>query len=115
MRQWLYQCCNEFGWFQTSGAKHQPFGTKLPLDFYINICRDAFNTTVTSFSIKNKTQETNKIFGGLKTSDYSIYFTHGQLDPWRVVGLQDIEKSTVIPKYAHCKDFGSISTKDSMK
>lgn len=41
-----------------------------------------------------------------------MYFTHGQLDPWSAMGLQE-GKATILPEYAHCMDFGSISSADS--
>ncbi|XP_018318425.1 putative serine protease K12H4.7 [Agrilus planipennis] len=41
-RQWLYQICTEFGWFQTSTSNKQPFGNTFPLDFYIQLCKDLF-------------------------------------------------------------------------
>lgn len=42
-RQWLYQMCNEFGWFPTSNSPNQPFGTKFPLELNIQMCMDIFN------------------------------------------------------------------------
>lgn len=113
MRQWFYQSCNEFGWFQTSGSKHQPLGTKFNTNFYTNICRDAFGKEYTDSAIENKIQDTNSFFKGLDPGVDNVYFTHGQLDPWRNAGLQAIGGSTIIPNYGHCKDFGSINARDS--
>jgi len=30
-RQWMYQTCTEFGYYQTSDDDHQPFGPHFPL------------------------------------------------------------------------------------
>lgn len=46
-----------------------------------------------------------------------VYYTQGQLDPWKMVGLQESPNEdmpvTVIPFETHCKDLGSISITDS--
>lgn len=112
-RQWYYQSCNEFGWYQTSGSKRQPFGTKFPLDLFTNICRDAYDINFTNLAIQNKIEETNRFFGALNPGTENVYFTQGQLDPWRCVGLQEEGKATIIPEYGHSMDLRSISEEDS--
>lgn len=42
VRQWFWQTCNEFGWYQTSSGQEHVFGTKFPVDWYIQLCRDLF-------------------------------------------------------------------------
>ena len=45
-RPWTYQTCNEFGYFQTTNSRNQPFFHWTPwlnLTFYMDICREAFN------------------------------------------------------------------------
>lgn len=37
-RQWTYQTCAEFGFYQTTDGEKQPFGSYLPLDFSIQQC-----------------------------------------------------------------------------
>lgn len=41
-RQWTYQTCTEFGFFQTSTAKPQLFSETFPVDFFVNQCSDIF-------------------------------------------------------------------------
>ena len=41
-RQWTYQTCTEFGFFQTSDHKPRIFGDEFPLDFYTQQCEDIF-------------------------------------------------------------------------
>lgn len=43
MRQWSFQTCSEFGWFQTSTSKNQIFGSLYPLDYFIQICKDLYD------------------------------------------------------------------------
>ncbi|XP_075144690.1 putative serine protease F56F10.1 [Haematobia irritans] len=112
-RQWFYQTCNEYGWYQSSGSKNQPFGSKFPAKLYTQLCYDEFGDKFTEDFIDNQIKSTNEFFGALDPKVENVYMTHGQLDPWRAMGLQEKGKSTIIPLRAHCKDFGSISDKDT--
>ncbi|XP_030556353.1 putative serine protease K12H4.7 [Drosophila novamexicana] len=113
MRQWIYQTCNEYGWYQTSGSAAQPFGTKFPVTFYTTMCADLYGAQFTNSFIESRVAETNENFGGLTPNVQNVYLTHGHLDPWRAMGIQDEAQATIIPEHAHCKDFGSISADDT--
>ena len=43
-RQWYYQTCNEFGWYQTSNQPGEEFGGDniAPLELSENYCQDAY-------------------------------------------------------------------------
>lgn len=42
-RQWWYQVCSEFGYFQTTDSnRSQIFGNEFSLEFYIKQCIDVF-------------------------------------------------------------------------
>lgn len=41
-RQWTYQTCTEFGFYQTSSQSHHVFGNKFPVNFFIDMCADIF-------------------------------------------------------------------------
>lgn len=43
MRQWTYQTCSEFAWFQTSSSTDQIFGTLYPLEYFVKICQDLYD------------------------------------------------------------------------
>ncbi|XP_046804332.1 putative serine protease K12H4.7 isoform X2 [Lucilia cuprina] len=113
IRQWFYQTCNEYGWYQTSASMQQPFGTKFPAKLYTTLCQDAYGEEFTEEYIENQVKKTNEFFGGLQLEVENVYMTHGQLDPWRAMGIQEEGKATIIPMRAHCKDFGSITDKDN--
>uniref|UniRef100_T1GS61 Uncharacterized protein n=1 Tax=Megaselia scalaris TaxID=36166 RepID=T1GS61_MEGSC len=51
--------------------------------------QDAFKTDFTNFVLQQNTEKTNQLFGGLDPGTDNVYFTHGQLDPWRAMGLQE--------------------------
>lgn len=45
MRQWTYQTCSEFAWFQTSTSSNQIFGTYslYPVDYFVRLCQDLYD------------------------------------------------------------------------
>lgn len=45
MRQWTYQTCSEFAWFQTSTSTNQIFGSAelYPVDYFVQICQDLYD------------------------------------------------------------------------
>lgn len=45
MRQWTYQTCSEFAWFQTSTSTNQIFGSPstYPVDYFVQLCKDLYD------------------------------------------------------------------------
>lgn len=43
MRQWTYQTCTEFAWFQTSSSNDQIFGSSYPLEYFEALCQDLYD------------------------------------------------------------------------
>lgn len=43
-RQWTFQTCTEFGFFQSSDLDGQPFGKNFPIDFSTRECRDVYGS-----------------------------------------------------------------------
>lgn len=41
-RQWYYQTCTEYGWYQTTATDLQPFRRNLLVDFFYGWCRDLY-------------------------------------------------------------------------
>lgn len=98
VRQWIYQTCNEFGWYQTSRSSQQPFGTKFPVDLYLQMCEDIYGERFSIEYIVQQVAATNQLFGGLEPNVENVYFTHGQLDPWRAMGIQNATEATIVPR-----------------
>lgn len=110
---WFYQTCREFGWFQSSGSRKQPFGSSFPVTLYTDQCNDVFGANYTEEKIRNYIKETNIEFGGLYPDVEDVYLTQGGLDPWSKVGAGEAQGATIIPQASHCPDTGSISATDS--
>lgn len=42
-RQWLYQTCAEYGWYQSSGSDNILFGSMFPVDLSLQWCQDLYD------------------------------------------------------------------------
>ncbi|KAL7049814.1 hypothetical protein ACKWTF_003864 [Chironomus riparius] len=42
-RQWYYQTCAEYGWYQSSGSEEILFGSNFPVNISVQICSDLYN------------------------------------------------------------------------
>lgn len=117
MRPWLYQTCAEYGWYQTSGSENQIFGSGFPVDLYIRWCSDLYDKKFPESLLHVNVARTNTVYGHMKPEVTNVFFTQGQLDPWRPMGLQqDLNEhspAVVIPLASHVADLHSISVIDS--
>lgn len=43
IRQWLYQTCAEYGWYQSSGSDDILFGSSFPVDMSLQLCHDLYS------------------------------------------------------------------------
>jgi len=91
MRQWTYQTCSEFGYFQTTSSKNQPFalGNWVPLEWYNQICSDSFSS---KFDVASNVADTNFRFGGNVLPAYyqtNIAYDNSVVDPWHTLSVQE--------------------------
>lgn len=42
-RQGLWKQCTQLGWFITSTEENHPFGSRVPIELWVNICNDIFD------------------------------------------------------------------------
>lgn len=117
-RSWTYQTCNEFGYFQTTDSKNQPFHSWkwLNLDFYRALCAEAFD----GWSVDPQVRWTNDVYGGIQIAGTNIVFPSGTVDPWHALGVtnttgnmaQKSEQQVYIEGTAHCKDLYAPASSD---
>lgn len=116
-RQWIYQTCNEFGWYQTSGSKKQPFGSSFPLELYVELCKGVYGKEFNEKSLQKSIKSVNQVYKGIKTSVKNVYYTNGELDPWRPMGVQKdrskFSPADIVPEASHTMDLYSIALSDS--
>ncbi|XP_032679651.1 putative serine protease K12H4.7 [Odontomachus brunneus] len=115
-RQWVYQTCTEFGFFQTSTARPKLFSEMFPVDFYIQQCIDIFGPRYNLDLLKSSIARTNILYGALNLQVTNVVFAHGSVDPWHVLGITQSSNSQApaiyIPGTAHCAVLYPSTEKD---
>jgi len=122
MRQWMWQTCTEFGYYQTSDSPDQPFGNHLGLRFSLNDCKKAFGLDFTDFEeddLRKRVAETNANYGEDDIEVSRVIFVNGNKDPWHVLGvlkkksLKSDYEVIVINGTSHCDDMMDSRPSDS--
>ncbi|XP_078380206.1 putative serine protease K12H4.7 [Oculina patagonica] len=115
-RQWMYQTCTEFGFFQTSDSNKQPFGNLFPLKYSIQQCMDIFGSTFNASNIQSGVTQTNTNYGGYGIASSKIVFPNGSIDPWHALGIvknvSATEQAVFIQGTAHCANMYPPSPQD---
>ncbi|XP_054156718.1 putative serine protease K12H4.7 [Oppia nitens] len=116
MRQWTYQTCTEFGYYQTTGLPDSPFGHNIPIDYFSKQCTDIFGKQFNADYIQKAVQTTNTYYGGVKPTVTKVVFPNGSTDPWHALSvLKDLNNSTravLIHGTSHCVDMYAPSAND---
>lgn len=73
-RQWTYQTCVEFGFFQSTDSTMQPFGKTVPVDFYIQQCQDIFGEKFNENLLNQAIEDTNTYYGGYNYEGTRVVF-----------------------------------------
>jgi hypothetical protein len=117
-RQWFYQTCNEFGYFQTTNSKFSPFSslkTVTKQNVGIEICKRVFQ-----IDISPDIDSTNIEYGALEITVENVTFPSGTIDPWHALAIKNttsLRSSTASSVYiegtAHCADMYHPSENDS--
>ncbi|WP_193786835.1 S28 family serine protease [Legionella tucsonensis] len=120
MRQWYYQSCKEYGYWQNAHPD-SVLSTRsllINLDYHHNVCQRLFGLTQPA----NTAELNNTLYFPLMDILASnIYFTNGENDPWSTLSLAEKNGNAVNPKLtyqliqgaAHCDDLHSPSSLDS--
>uniref|UniRef100_A0A1I8A632 Serine protease K12H4.7 n=1 Tax=Steinernema glaseri TaxID=37863 RepID=A0A1I8A632_9BILA len=109
-RGWMWLCCNEIGFLQTTELGYNIFHDLVPMNYYMQQCTDMFGKTVGPDFVRDHNDATQKYYGGI---DYfnatNLVLPNGSLDPWHALGYYkaDTQKHVVphlIQGTAHCGD-----------
>ncbi|XP_064639695.1 putative serine protease K12H4.7 isoform X2 [Lineus longissimus] len=115
-RQWMYQSCVEFGFFQSSDLKDQPFGQHFPIKFFTQQCADIFGPKFTLELLQRGINETNTNYGGYHMKVTKVVFPNGAIDPWHALGITKDLNPTATALYiqgtAHCANMYPDSPDD---
>lgn len=118
-RQWFYQTCTEFGYFQSSDSPAQIFGDGFPGPFWTKQCAEVFNSADVNMSDLSRFPNptwTNGFYGGQKVTSSNIIFPNGELDPWKALSVQGNVSSSeillLIKNTSHCAAMYRSSPQD---
>eukprot|EP00052_Salpingoeca_macrocollata_P022923 m.200418 g.200418 ORF g.200418 m.200418 type:complete len:488 (+) comp21914_c0_seq3:1189-2652(+) len=112
-RQWTYQTCTEFAYFQSSETTQSYFGN-FPVSLFAQQCQDVFgiNATATMADVA----WTNEYYGGKNISTSNIVFPNGSIDPWHILSVTDTvvasSPAIFINGTAHCANMYPPSPSD---
>lgn len=116
-RQWMYQTCTEFGFFQTSTATPDLFSDTFPVNFFLQQCIDVFGPRF-NHTLEPGVERTNTIYGALDMPKHltNVVFVHGSIDPWHVLGVVESQNPNAPAIYingtAHCANVYPPSSND---
>lgn len=115
MRQWMYQTCTEFGYYQTTDSAKQPFGDLITLSSQLKTCAEVYG--LSPDQVSSAVAATNKLYGGknIPKGTTNIVFPNGSIDPWHALGVLESSGSLVavfINGTAHCANMYPPSPHD---
>jgi len=116
-RQWTYQTCTEFGWYQSSDSPAETgWGRVIPVQLFERMCRDVFGPKFTPELLARGVAATNAEYGGRDISVESVVFVHGSIDPWHAMGIVQSDREAAPAIYiegtAHCANMYPASQDD---
>lgn len=101
-RQWTYQTCTEFGWYQSSDQPSHIYGDSFPLAYWVNQCTDVFGPRFNQDLLEKGIAATNVEYGAKGIEVSNVVFVHGSIDPWHAMGVTDSPATIFINGTAHC-------------
>uniref|UniRef100_A0A8D8UV26 Serine protease K12H4.7 n=1 Tax=Cacopsylla melanoneura TaxID=428564 RepID=A0A8D8UV26_9HEMI len=115
-RQWTYQTCAEFGFYQTSNQSCHIFGSEFPLDYFTDMCRDIYGPKFSRQLLDSNIDQTNTNYGALDLEVSRVVFVHGSIDPWHALGIYQTRSNQAPAIYingtAHCANMYPPSPND---
>jgi pimeloyl-ACP methyl ester carboxylesterase len=120
LRQWFYQSCTEYGFWQNAyhDAAYSVRSARINPTYHLGICRRLFGieTPVDTSHIEKTFYQPL-----LKAPVSGIFFTNGSDDPWSELSITVDNANNVNPALtlktiaggAHCDDLGSSTSIDS--
>jgi serine protease 16 len=117
LRQWLWQTCSQFGYYQTCEDRSVcPLSLYMTLDSNTQQCADLYGPTFDGALAGDRIAFTNSALGGQSISASRIIFINGNVDPWHSLSLFSNTSgpmpSVLIDGTAHCRNMGDSSPSD---
>ncbi|KAK2912800.1 thymus-specific serine protease [Channa argus] len=116
-RQWTYQTCTEFGFYQTCEDTTCPFSGMLTLQVDTKLCPMLFG--ISQHSLAARIAFTNTYYGGDNPHTHRILYVNGGIDPWKELSVvqdwtEEGQEAQIIfiEDTAHCADMMSRRSTD---
>ncbi|XP_038641900.1 thymus-specific serine protease [Scyliorhinus canicula] len=104
LRQWYYQTCAEFGYYQTCEDKGCPLSRWLTLRSQVAICVQVFG--IDPGNVQGAVNFTNDYYGADHPASSRVIFVNGDIDPWHALSVlknqSRSEVALIINGTAHC-------------
>ena len=113
LRQWTWQCCTQFSYWQDCDAASQCPLSKafMTLDSNTQQCQDAFGPQISRALNAQRTAFSNAYTGGAAIQSQNIVFVNGNVDPWHALSVCNATEengprvsSVLIDGTAHCRN-----------
>uniref|UniRef100_A0A673AZP9 Thymus-specific serine protease n=1 Tax=Sphaeramia orbicularis TaxID=375764 RepID=A0A673AZP9_9TELE len=108
-RQWIYQTCTEFGFYQTCEDAACPFSGMLTLQADTELCPVLFG--ISQHSLPRRIAFTNSYYGEDNPHTHRVLYVNGGVDPWKALSVMedrtecgDESQLIFIKDTAHCAD-----------
>ncbi|KAI5626362.1 thymus-specific serine protease, partial [Silurus asotus] len=115
-RQWYYQTCTEFGFYQTCDDASCPFMRTLTLQDHTQPCLQLFE--IPEHTLPMNIAFTNQYYGGDQARTQRVLYINGDIDPWMELSIVhngtgvDEDRAIVIHGTAHCADMNPAYSGD---
>ncbi|XP_068105558.1 thymus-specific serine protease-like [Hyperolius riggenbachi] len=113
-RQWYYQTCTEFGYYQTCEDVSCPFSPRINLQSQLDLCIQVFQ--IPTDSVSQAVQFTNEYYGADHPKSSRIIFVNGDVDPWHALSVLKNQSRSEIAIYingtAHCANMSPSHSTD---
>ncbi|XP_017351738.1 thymus-specific serine protease [Ictalurus punctatus] len=115
-RQWYFQTCSEFGFYQTCDDASCPFVHVLTLQDHTQLCPQLFE--IPEHTLPMNIAFTNQYYGGAQAQTQRVLYINGDIDPWMELSIVrngtrvDEDRAIVIHGAAHCADMNPTHSGD---
>jgi pimeloyl-ACP methyl ester carboxylesterase len=115
-RQWLWQTCNEFGYYQSTDSTNQPFGQTVPVTYIEDTtCTMVFGQS--NAQIQSNADSTNQYYGATRGQEKNVFLPNGSIDPWHNLAIYQVAPDSsdtlgYMNGTSHCYDMGDDLSTD---
>ena len=120
MRQWTWQYCTEFAWFQVPNPDHPMRSSLINADYWVPYCQSIFGAGIGEPAVDFYVKK----YGGLDITGDNIVYANAIEDPWQWAGMRQIKHPLDTQKNqraflidcnncGHCVDLSTPSPADT--